>query len=78
MTAWIGATIKAIHMAIESILRIAGLSRPRSRCQAAEAPTKNAVATNAAVAMCIRRYGNDGLKITANQSTGTTTPLTIS
>ncbi|MNI84613.1 hypothetical protein D3C73_1415340 [compost metagenome] len=55
ITAWMGATISAIHMAIDSILRTAGLSHPRSRCQAAEAPTKNAVATNAAVAMCIRR-----------------------
>jgi len=37
-------------MAIDSILRTAGLSRPRSRCQAAEAPTKKAVAPTAAVA----------------------------
>src|SRR5690606_23771153 len=76
--AWIGATISAIHMAIESILRIAGLSRPRNRCQAAEAPTMKAVARNAAIAMWVRRYGKDGLKITANQSTGTTMPLMIS
>ncbi|MNN70878.1 hypothetical protein D3C81_1867670 [compost metagenome] len=55
MIACTGATIRAIHMAIDSILRIAGLSRPRNRCQAAEAPTKNAVATKAAVAMCARR-----------------------
>ncbi|MNP24347.1 hypothetical protein D3C76_1171030 [compost metagenome] len=55
ITACIGATSSAIHMAIDSILRIAGLSRPRSRCQAAEAPTKNAVARKAATAMCISR-----------------------
>ncbi|MNY80278.1 hypothetical protein D3C86_2212480 [compost metagenome] len=55
ITAWIGATINAIHMAIDSMVRIAGLSRPRNRCQAADEPTKNAVATKAAVAMCIRR-----------------------
>ena len=54
MTACIGATISAIHMAIESMVRSAGLA-PRSRCQAADAPTKNAVATNAAMAMCARR-----------------------
>ncbi|MNY62978.1 hypothetical protein D3C86_1998790 [compost metagenome] len=60
------------------MVRIAGLSLPRSKCQAAEEPTKNAVATNAAVDMCNRRYGNDGLKITASQSTGMTWPLTIS
>ncbi|MNC73356.1 hypothetical protein D3C75_1245380 [compost metagenome] len=65
-------------MAIDSILRTAGLSRPRSRCQAAEAPTKNAVDTNAAVAMCIRRQGKEGLNTTANQSTGTTRPSMIS
>ncbi|MNP54198.1 hypothetical protein D3C76_1487340 [compost metagenome] len=59
-------------MAIESILRIAGLSLPRSKCQAAEEPTKKAVATKAAVAMCIRRYGNEGLKIIASQSVGMT------
>src|SRR5260370_7266658 len=28
--------------------------------------------------MCARRYGNEGLKITFSQSTGTTRPLTIS
>ncbi|MNT28445.1 hypothetical protein D3C72_1641330 [compost metagenome] len=55
MKACTGATSRAIHMAMESILRIAGLSRPRSRCQAAEAPTKKAVARKAAVAMCSRR-----------------------
>ena len=55
ISACTGATISAIHMAIESILRIAGLSRPRSKCQAAEAPTKKAVARNAATDMCSRR-----------------------
>ncbi|MNI78538.1 hypothetical protein D3C73_1349230 [compost metagenome] len=65
-------------MAIDSILRTCGVLRPRSRCQAAEAPTKNAVDRNAASAMCARRYGNDGLKTTLNQSSGTTRPSTIS
>ncbi|MOA61893.1 hypothetical protein D3C78_1871490 [compost metagenome] len=55
MTACIGATSKAIHIAIDSIRRMAGLSRPRSKCQAADEPTKNAVATNAAVDMCSNR-----------------------
>ncbi|MND97332.1 hypothetical protein D3C80_896500 [compost metagenome] len=50
-----GATISAIHIAIDSILRIAGVSRPRSRCQAAEAPTKKAEDRKAAVDMCNRR-----------------------
>src|SRR3546814_11313576 len=32
---------------------------------------------NAASTMCASRYGNDGLKITAHQSTGTNMPSTI-
>lgn len=55
ITACTGATSSAIHIAIESILRMPGLSLPRSRCQAAEAPTKKAVARKAATAMCARR-----------------------
>ena len=35
MPIWIGATIAAIHMAMENIVRTAGVLRPRSRCQAA-------------------------------------------
>ncbi len=55
ITAWIGATISSIHIAIDSILRMAGLSRPRSRCQAADAPTNSAVARNAATLICTSR-----------------------
>jgi hypothetical protein len=36
-TAWIGATSSAIHIAIDSILRMAGESLPRRRCHAADA-----------------------------------------
>ncbi|MNP34800.1 hypothetical protein D3C76_1281070 [compost metagenome] len=50
-----GVATRIIHMAIDSILRICGVSLPRSKCQAAEAPTKNAVERNAASAMCINR-----------------------
>ncbi|KGX44213.1 cytochrome bd ubiquinol oxidase subunit I domain protein [Burkholderia pseudomallei MSHR2138] len=52
--------------------------RPFSRCHAAVAATTSAATTNAAIAMCASRYGNDGLKMIANQSVGTTWPSTIS
>jgi len=38
-----GATIAAIHIAIENISRAAGLAASRSRCRAPTAPTTNAV-----------------------------------
>jgi hypothetical protein len=41
--AWTGATSSAIHIAMENILRMAGVSLPRRRCQAAEAPTNIAL-----------------------------------
>src|SRR5690606_42121393 len=65
-------------MAMESILRMAELFLPRSRCQAADAPTIKAVARNATIAICARRYGNERLKMIANQSTGTTIQSMIS
>ena len=37
-----GATIAAIHIAIENIVRTAGVARPRSRCQAATPLTMKA------------------------------------
>jgi hypothetical protein len=55
ITACTGATSTIIHIAMENILRTAGLSRPRSRCQAAEAPTNSAVARNAATDIWISR-----------------------
>ena len=54
-TACSGATINNIHSAIENMVRMAGLSRPRSRSQAAEAPTKSALDRKAAIAMCTSR-----------------------
>jgi hypothetical protein len=76
-TAWIGATISTIHIAIDSMVRTASLPLPRSRCQAAEAPTNSAVDRKAAIDMCTRRYGNEGLKMIFNQSTGTMRPPTM-
>ncbi|MNH21602.1 hypothetical protein D3C79_814190 [compost metagenome] len=73
-----GAVNSSIHRAIENIRRTAGVLLPRNRCHAAEAPTNNAVDSIAAVTIWARRYGNDGLKMMANQSTGTTTPLITS
>ncbi|VVA50913.1 hypothetical protein SERVES_04693 [Serratia ficaria] len=58
-------------------MRIAGVSLPFSRCQAAEAPTKKALDRKAAVVMCIKRYGKDGLKTIFSQSTGTTMPFSM-
>ncbi len=52
--------------------------KPVSKRVRFEVFKRDAVATKAAVAMCISRYGKDGLKITAIQSTGITWPLTIS
>src|SRR3546814_15981089 len=40
-------------------------------------PITKQVVMNAASTMCASRYGNDGLKITAHQSTGTNMPSTI-
>lgn len=37
----------------------------------------NAATMNAAIVMCARRNGNDGLKTILNQSTGTTMPFWI-
>ena len=42
-TACNGATIAAIHIAIENILRLGASQWPRSRCQAPTPPTTNAV-----------------------------------
>ncbi len=77
MNACKGATSSSIHIAIDVIVRIAASSRPRSRCHAPDAPTTSAVARYAATTMCVSRYGNDGLKITAIQSVGTMRPSTI-
>ncbi|MDT4857813.1 hypothetical protein FQZ97_922490 [compost metagenome] len=65
-------------IAMANIFFTAGLRSPRSRCQAPDAPTMSAVARKAARPMCARRYGNEGLKITASQSVGTTRPSRIS
>ncbi|MNH28394.1 hypothetical protein D3C79_885570 [compost metagenome] len=73
-----GAVNSNIHRAMENIRLTAGVRVPRSMCQAAEAPTNNAVDSIAAVTMCARRYGNEGLKMMVNQFTGTTTPLMTS
>ncbi len=54
-TAWIGATSSAIHIAIDSILRMAGESLPRRRCHAADAPTNMALLRNAAIAIWNKR-----------------------
>jgi hypothetical protein len=78
ITAWIGATITSIHIAIDSIFRIAGLSLPFNSSHAAEPPTIKAVARKAATLIWASRYGKEGLKITASQSTGTTRPPMIS
>ena len=78
ITAWMGATISSIDKPIVIILRMAALSLPRSKCQAADATTSKAVARKAATLMCSSRYGNEGLKMTASQSTGTTRPSMIS
>ena len=37
-----GATTAAIHIAMENILRTAGVARPRSMCQAPTPPTMKA------------------------------------
>lgn len=52
---WTGATSRAIHIAMENILRMAGVSLPRRRCQAAEAPTNIALLRKAAIAIWDRR-----------------------
>ena len=54
-SAWTGATINVIHNAMENMVRIAGVFFPRSKCQAAEAPTNSALLRNAAIDMCRRR-----------------------
>ena len=41
---WTGVTMSTIHMAIDNIVRTAGVSRRLSRCHAPDAPTKSAVA----------------------------------
>ena len=69
--------MRIIHIAIESIVRMAAVLRPFKRCHAAEAPTSKAVERYAAMVMCASRKGKEGLNITSTQFTGTTRPFTI-
>src|SRR5690554_3481903 len=62
------------HRHMESALRLASTSRPRNRYQALTPATTNPPLRKDARAMCIKRYGKDGLKIASLQDTTWNTP----
>jgi len=72
---WIGVMTSRIHSPIEKLTLTPRSRRPWSRCQAPQAATMKPATMNAAIVMCASRYGNDGLKMTSSQSTGTMMPL---
>ncbi|MCY1222789.1 hypothetical protein D9M72_348930 [compost metagenome] len=51
---------------------------PRSTCQADRPIRRNAQVSAEASSMCAKRYGNEGLKITASQLATWNSPFTIS
>ncbi len=70
-----GATMAAIHMAIENMVRAPGLLRSRSRCHAPTPPTASEVVRYAAITVCTKRYGKLGLKtIASHDPFGTNCP----
>src|ERR1700737_4877523 len=73
-----GATMAALHMAIENMVRAPRLFRSRSKCHAPTAPTASEVVRYAAITVCTKRYGKLGLKTTANHDPfGTNCPASF-
>ena len=73
-----GTAIAAKITASFNIFRLASTCTPRRRYHALTPPITKQVVRNAASTMCASRYGNDGLKMIAHQSTGRNMPSTIS
>ena len=62
---------------MEKLIFTAASRRPHSRCHALHEATIRAATMKAAMAMCRRRYGNEGLNTMSHQSTGTILPFSI-
>ncbi len=73
-----GTVSAANPTAAISMRRPASTCVPFRRYHAPTPPITKQVVMNEPSAMCASRYGNEGLNTTCHQSTGCTTPLTIS
>ncbi len=73
-TIWIGTRTAATCAAKRRVLRADGSSGAFSRRQAESPATRNDAVMPEASSMCVRRYGNEGLKITSSQLAAMSSP----
>ena len=73
-----GIAIAAATTPARSALRVPPLDVPRSNCQAESPATRKAAVSVEASSLCVRRYGNEGLKITSSQLVAWKRPSMIS